>query len=384
MFTRRSTSSAATTAALAMPTDEMEQLYRPTQRTQRKGIDQLLLERGVINEQQLDQARAVQVQTPGKTIGAILQGMNVASEAQILEVTAQTLGIDFEVPDRNQIDPTAYELLPVDYIRKQSILPLRLEGDSDNPRERTLVVAMADPSNVFVLDEIKRKTKRIVRVVATPAAEINRLVEQIQTGHGDIQVDEIIKDMAEDDVQVVKEIADDVADLEKAGSESPIIRFVNYLIADAIKQGASDIHVEPKEKGLKIRYRIDGILFDAMSPPHSMHAAIVSRMKIMANLDISERRLPQDGRIRAVVRDRKIDLRMSTLPTANGEKVVMRILDNRSINVPLEALGFGEEALTIWRRRSMNRTESFSSPARQVRAKPQRSTPACAAWTGIN
>ncbi|MCC6239262.1 MAG: Flp pilus assembly complex ATPase component TadA [Phycisphaerales bacterium] len=350
MFTRRSTSSAATTAALAMPTDEMEQLYRPTQRTQRKGIDQLLLERGVINEQQLDQARAVQVQTPGKTIGAILQGMNVASEAQILEVTAQTLGIDFEVPDRNQIDPTAYELLPVDYIRKQSILPLRLEGDSDNPRERTLVVAMADPSNVFVLDEIKRKTKRIVRVVATPAAEINRLVEQIQTGHGDIQVDEIIKDMAEDDVQVVKEIADDVADLEKAGSESPIIRFVNYLIADAIKQGASDIHVEPKEKGLKIRYRIDGILFDAMSPPHSMHAAIVSRMKIMANLDISERRLPQDGRIRAVVRDRKIDLRMSTLPTANGEKVVMRILDNRSINVPLEALGFGEEALTIWRR----------------------------------
>lgn len=338
----------------------------------------------MINEQQLDQARAVQVQTPGKTIGAILQGMNVASEAQILEVTAQTLGIDFEVPDRNQIDPTAYELLPVDYIRKQSILPLRLEGDSDNPRERTLVVAMADPSNVFVLDEIKRKTKRIVRVVATPAAEINRLVEQIQTGHGDIQVDEIIKDMAEDDVQVVKEIADDVADLEKAGSESPIIRFVNYLIADAIKQGASDIHVEPKEKGLKIRYRIDGILFDAMSPPHSMHAAIVSRMKIMANLDISERRLPQDGRIRAVVRDRKIDLRMSTLPTANGEKVVMRILDNRSINVPLEALGFGEEALTIWRRRSMNRTESFSSPARQVRAKPQRSTPACAAWTGIN
>jgi type IV pilus assembly protein PilB len=124
---------------------------------------------------------------------------------------------------------------------------------------------------------------------------------------------------------------------------------VNYLIFDAIKQGASDIHIEPKEKQLKIRYRIDGILFEAMSPPHSMHAAIVSRLKIMANLDISERRLPQDGRIRAVVHDRKIDLRLSTLPCANGEKVVMRILDNRSINVSLDDLGFSENALTIWK-----------------------------------
>ena len=109
---------------------------------------------------------------------------------------------------------------------------------------------------------------------------------------------------------------DDVTDLEKVGNESPIIRFVNYLIFDAIKQGASDIHIEPKEKALKIRYRIDGMLFEAMNPPHTMHAAIVSRLKIMANLDISERRLPQDGRIRAMVHGRKIDLRMSTLPTA--------------------------------------------------------------------
>jgi type IV pilus assembly protein PilB len=157
--------------------------------------------------------------------------------------------------------------------------------------------------------------------------------------------------MAEDDVQLVKDIEkeDDVTDLAKMGNESPIIRFVNYLIFDAIKQGASDIHIEPKEKALKIRYRIDGILFEAMNPPHTMSAAIVSRLKIMSNLDISERRLPQDGRIRCVVHGRKIDLRLSTLPTANGEKVVMRILDNRSINVALEDLGFSENALTIWK-----------------------------------
>jgi type IV pilus assembly protein PilB len=165
-----------------------------------------------------------------------------------------------------------------------------------------------------------------------------------------VKVDEIIKDMAEDDVQVVKDAKeDDATDLEKMGSESPVIRFVNYLIFDAIKQGASDIHIEPKEKALKVRYRIDGILFEAMSPPHNMHAAIVSRLKIMANLDISERRLPQDGRIRAVVHSRKIDLRLSTLPCAVGEKVVMRILDNRSINVSLDDLGFSENVLTIWK-----------------------------------
>src|SRR4029450_3918495 len=124
----------------------------------------------------------------------------------------------------------------------------------------------------------------------------------------DVNMDEIIKDMKEDDVQVVKDAsADDVTALEKAGSESPVIRFGNYLVAAALKQGASDIHVEPKEKQLKIRYRIDGILFEAMNPPHNMQAAVVSRLKIMANLDISERRLPQDGRIRFLVNQRQRD-----------------------------------------------------------------------------
>src|SRR5439155_14004064 len=186
--------------------------------------------------------------------------------------------------------------------------------------------------------------------VVTTGGDINRIVEQITASAVNVKVDEIIKDMAEDEVQLVQAEKEEVTDLQKMGSESPVIRFVNYLIFDAIKQGASDIHIEPKEKGLKVRYRIDGVLFEAMNPPHTMHAAIVSRMKIMANLDISERRLPQDGRIRAIIHDRKVDLRMSTLPTASGEKVVVRILDNRSINVPLEALGFGEDALTIWKK----------------------------------
>jgi type IV pilus assembly protein PilB len=321
----------------------VEPLWAPAKAAARKSVEDLLLERGIINEAQLSQARSVQAQTPGKGLTQILLTMNAASDSQILACLAETIGAGFESPDRAGVDAAAFELLPLDYVRRNLVLPLRFEG-------KTLVVAMADPTNVFLLDEVRRKTRREAKVVVATAADINKTIEQITSGSSDVQVDEIIKDMAEDDVQVVKEAKDDVADLEKMGSESPIIRFVNYLIFDAIKQGASDIHIEPKEKALKMRYRIDGILFEAMNPPHSMHAAIVSRLKIMANLDISERRLPQDGRIRAMVHGRKVDLRMSTLPTANGEKVVIRILDNRSINVALEDLGFGEDALTIWKK----------------------------------
>ncbi len=364
MFGRRNTSSpaaAAAATAAAPPAagrddlghDELndgfggaEQLWQPTLApgaAKKRNVESLLLERGQVTEEQLDQARTVAAQTPGKSLTQILLTMNAASEAHVLEALADTLGLGFEQPDRSQVDQAAYEMLPVEFIRKHGVLPLRFD-------ERHLVVGMTDPANVFLIDEIKRKTKRDVRAVVTTMAAINRVVEKMASGSADVKVDEIIKDMADDDVQVVKESShDDVTDLEKMGSESPVIRFVNYLIFDAIKQGASDIHIEPKEKALKVRYRIDGILFEAMNPPHTMHPAICSRLKIMANLDISERRLPQDGRIRAMVHGRKIDLRMSTLPTAAGEKVVMRILDNRSINVALEDLGFSENALTIWK-----------------------------------
>ncbi len=340
---RRHTTSASPVQVIDDPSQDVEPLWQPAVGPARKSVADLLLERGQITPDQLAQARGVQSQTPGKSLPQILLTMNAASEAQILSALAETLGLPFEIPDRSQIDPAAFELLPPDYIRKQLVLPLRFDA-------QTLVVATSDPSNVFLLDEVRRRTRREIRTVVSIAADITRIVEQITSGASDVRVDEIIKDIAEDDIQLVQAAKDDIADLEKMGNESPIIRFVNYLIFDAIKQGASDIHIEPKEKGLKVRYRIDGVLFETMNPPHTMHPAIVSRLKIMANLDIAERRLPQDGRIRAVVHERKVDLRMSTLPTANGEKVVIRILDNRSINVPLEDLGFGPEALNVLRK----------------------------------
>ena len=322
---------------------QIEEIFTPnTAARAKKTVEQLLLERGQIQEDQLLQARNVQAQSPSKSIAQILLTMNAASEAQILSALAETLNLPFEVPSKDTVDPNAFGLLPTDMIRKYQAAPLRFE-------DKTLIMGVADPNNIFLVDEIKRKTKQDIRVVVVTPADINKLIEQMQAGTSDVQMDDLIKDMTEEDVQVVKENNGDVvADLEKLGSESPVIRFVNYLIADAVKQGASDIHIEPKEKALKVRYRIDGVLFEAMNPPHTMHAAIVSRLKIMANLDIAERRLPQDGRVRCVMHGRKLDLRLSTLPCANGEKVVMRILDTKSINVKLHDLGFSENSLTIW------------------------------------
>jgi type IV pilus assembly protein PilB len=333
----------ATDSAQNDPVADFQSLWEPATAQSKKIVETLLLERGHITEEQLDQARKVAAQTPGKTLSQILLTMNAATEGQILSALAETLGMPYEVPEKSQINTEAFGLLPLDDIRKNLVLPMRFEGN-------TLVVGMADPANVFLLDEIRRKTRREIRAVAVAGIDINRVVEQLTAATTDIKVDEIIKDMSEDEVQLVKEDKDEVTDLEKIGNESPVIRFVNYLLFDALKQGASDIHIEPKEKALKIRYRIDGILFEAMGPPYAMQAAIISRIKIMSNLDIAERRLPQDGRIRAMIHGRKIDLRVSTLPTPYGEKCVMRILDNKSISVELNDLGFGENALTIWKK----------------------------------
>ena len=319
-----------------------QELWAPPKQSRRKTVDQLLLERGQVTEEQLEQALQVQAKMPGKPIAQVLLSMNVATESQILSALAETLDLPFQSPLKEPTTKEAFELLSLDYIKKYQIVPLRYEED-------ILIVGMVDPSNVFILDEVKRRTRKLPKVYVITSSDLAKVIEQHSDSSGDGRVDEIIKDVADDDVQLIQARSDDVADLEKIGSESPIIRFVNYVIQDAVKQNASDIHIEPKEKELRIRYRIDGLLFEFMTPPHSMHPAIISRLKIMANLDIAERRLPQDGRIRAVISGRKIDLRLSTLPTTHGEKAVIRILDNRSIQVNLEELGFNPDILDIWK-----------------------------------
>lgn len=319
-------------------------VFRPQTARVRRSIEQVLVERDSLSSEQVLALRDALTRAAGKPIASVITAANIVPEPRVYAALAESMGLAFLSPDPSTLDASLLETIGSDYARDQLVLPISTDSG-------VLTVAVADPANVFLLDEIARKTGKSLRTLVATPTDILRAIDHLTAADAGSAVDDIIKDIADDDVQLVKESREsEVNDLEKAGNESPVIKFVNYLIQDAMRQGASDIHIEPREKQLRVRYRIDGVLFEAMTPPHTMHAAVTSRLKIMANLDISERRLPQDGRIRAMVQGRQVDLRMSTLPTAFGEKTCIRILDNKSISVPLEALGFSEAALTIWRR----------------------------------
>ena len=305
-------------------------------------IGQMVLDAGAVDAALLSSARSVADKTPGKTLADVLLENNV-DEAAIQRAVATLRGLDFEQVETEGLEPNRYvEQLGLEFCEAQGVLPLRHSGSR-------LVLGMTHPDNMVVIDEVRHKLGTPIKAVVVCRRDIEAAVSAMKEDQQtDIDVDEIIGGIEEDDVEVV-ETKDEEVDLEKMAGESPVIRFVNYLIFNAVKEGASDIHIEPQEKKLQVRYRIDGILFEAMNPPGHMHAAMISRLKIMANLDISERRLPQDGRIRAMVHGRKLDLRLSTLPTAQGEKAVLRILDTRSIQVSLDQLGMDEDALLMWK-----------------------------------
>ena len=329
------------------PGDALSSLYTPEEAGgagDDGDIGQQLLNRGVVESEQLDAAQRVLKQTPGRHLSEILIEMGV-DEAAVQEVVASESRLPFaraEIDDVDSFDAKLLNRLGPEYCKENLVLPLRREGSR-------LLIGTASPDDVFLLDDVKRRLGvTSVKHVLVTAGDIRGIVEAMTEDDADeYNIDEILSDVDEDDVEVVQEKEDD-ADAQEAAS-SPVIRFVNHIIQTAMKEGASDIHIEPEEKALRVRFRIDGVLFDVMNPPKRMHAAITSRIKIMANLDIAERRLPQDGRIRATVIGRKIDLRVSTVPTPKGEKTVLRILDTRSINVGLDELGFAPDTLTIWK-----------------------------------
>jgi type IV pilus assembly protein PilB len=326
-------------------TGALSDLYVPdaSEDASKDGVGARLLQEGVINEEQLADAQRVIKQSPGKTMAQILMDMGVHEEP-VQRIVAEESRLPFErvqADNSESYDVKTMHRLTPKYCLANLVLPLRQEGER-------LVVGTASPDDVFVLDDVKRKLGiGSIKHVLLTSRDITAVLEQYTDAtDSDYDVDEMLGDVDEHDVEVMDDKATD-AELQDAES-SPVVRFVNHIIQQALKQGASDIHIEPGEKTLKVRFRIDGVLFEAVNPPFKMHAAMVSRIKIMANLDIAERRLPQDGRIRANVLGRKLDLRVSTLPTPYGEKVVMRILDTRAINVKLEELGFADETLEIW------------------------------------
>lgn len=304
-----------------------------------------LVESGAITPEQLTNAEKVLAKSPGSLTETLIdQG---ADEQRIQEVVAQVAGLPFERVDHDKgldggFDGKLLQRLGVEFCKQHLVLPLRTEGSR-------AVIGATRTDDVFLLDEIRQRLRVAgIKLVIITAYDVRGALEVVSSDEDDDEhISEILADVDETDVEI-EETDDEEVDLEKEAAGSPVIRYVNYIIQSAVKDGASDIHIEPSEKKLKVRYRIDGVLFEAMTPPAKWAAAITSRLKIMANLDISERRLPQDGRIRCVVQGRKLDLRMSTLPNAHGEKTVMRILDTRSINVQLEDLGFDPLTLEIW------------------------------------
>jgi type IV pilus assembly protein PilB len=322
----------------------LSNLYDPQEhpKTHVRDLADVLLELGKIDDGQLAQVRQKQQAKGGCEAAVILQELRFVGEEDILRAKASLCGLEFRHVEPEDVQKEMFGKLEKEYIRNNLIMPIAVVNEK-------LVVATSRPSDVFVIDDVRRRTGMNVEVIVSTEADILKVCETIIATKLDYNVDAIIEDATQGEVQVIESREQESEDLEKMAGESPIIKFVNYLISHAIRQGASDIHIEPKEDHTKIRFRIDGILFDAMKPPQTMHSAVISRIKIMSNLDISERRIPQDGRIAAVVGGQEIDLRVSTLPTSFGEKVVIRVLDSRSILRGLGDLGMAPETLETFK-----------------------------------
>jgi len=308
---------------------------------QARDVADVLLEQGKIDQATYVQIRRQRASDKLYDPATFLVQQKLATTLDIQKAKATLHGLEFKQIGVADVDKAAFEKLPIDLVRRFRILPIRIEG-------QTLVAATPEPENTFAIEEAKRQTQMPIQLLVCMPEDIDTVCNALHTEQAEYDLDDIISDMAE--VEVVQDQKEHYEDLEQMAGQSPVIKFVNYLISNAIREGASDIHIEPKEKTCRIRYRIDGILFDAKEAPIKMHPAIVSRIKIMANLDISERRLPQDGKISAIVGGRPIDLRVSTLPTSHGEKTVIRILDSRSIILTLEQLGMEDAVCQAFRR----------------------------------
>ncbi len=305
-----------------------------------RDIADVLMDMGKITFQQCEDLRAKQSKKPDMDIEAALRKSGSVKADDILKAKIELYDLEFMHIGAETVDKEAFNKLDIDFIKDNKIAPISIEQD-------TLVVATSDPEDIFAVENIKRQAKMEVRLVVCSIADIKAVLDSSSEEKIDYSVDDIISDMTE--VEVVSDEEEDSEDLEQMAGESPVIKFVNYLISNAINEGASDIHIEPKDKFTKIRQRIDGVLFETMQAPAKMHPAVVSRIKIMSNLDISERRLPQDGKISVIVGGRGVDLRISILPTSHGEKVVIRVLDSKSILMTLEQLGMETDVMDTFR-----------------------------------
>jgi type IV pilus assembly protein PilB len=313
-------------------------------------LGEILLKDSLISPDQLKQALEYQKRNGGR-LGTCLVKLGLVSDDDITAVLSRQYGIPSINLKFYEIDPTVIKLVPQETAIRYQIVPLSRVGS-------TLTIAMTDPTNVFAMDDIKFMTGFNVEPVVASETAIS---EAIHKFYGDVEsveeLDKVMKDLAdEDSLELTGEDAEtmDLEELEKAAEEAPIIKLCNLILTDAVKRGASDIHVEPYEKELRVRFRIDGVLQNVMAPPLKLKDAITSRVKIMSKLDISEKRLPQDGRIMIKYskdgKRKELDFRVSTVPTLFGEKIVLRLLDKENLRLDMTKLGFEPESLQRFER----------------------------------
>jgi len=307
-------------------------------------LGDLLVREGLIDNEQLTRALQEQKGSNDK-LGSILVKLSFVTEENLIAFLSRQYGIQSITLSQLDIDPDVLKLVPEQIARKYEVLPVKLQGN-------TLTLAMGDPTNVFALDDVGFMTNlQVIPAVASQAA-IRQAIDRSYDSKGG-GIADIVSEMegAAADVELVEGDEEaaaskvDVFELKESADEAPVVRLINMILVDAIRRGASDIHLEPYEKVFRVRFRVDGVLHEIMTPPKRLEAALTSRVKIMASLDIAERRLPQDGRIKLRFNQREIDFRVSTLPTIYGEKTVMRILDKDSLQLDLTMLGFDSWSL---------------------------------------
>jgi type IV pilus assembly protein PilB len=303
-------------------------------------IGELLVKENLLTAEQLHEARDG-ARAKGSRLGAQITQLGYLDESELTDFVAKQYGVPSIDLEEFEIDEVVIRLIPEDVATKHAVIPVNRAGS-------TLILATSDPSNIFALDDIKFLTGYNIQPVVAAEDAIRRAIDKYYDQSTSLE--DVMGDFDDSDIDLIQDEDElDVGELAKASEDAPVIKLVNLVLTDAVKREASDIHIEPYEKTFRVRYRIDGVLYEVMKPPMKLKNAIISRVKIMSELDIAERRLPQDGRIKLKMgRGREMDFRVSVLPTLFGEKIVLRLLDKSNLQLDMTKLGFEEFQLDIF------------------------------------
>lgn len=306
-------------------------------------LGDLLVGEEILTAEQLKQALEEQASHGHKELlGEVLVRLGFVTEHTVMQSLARSYGVPFARITPRLADPRVIDRLPRDFIDSQGVLPLFCVED-------VLTIAVSEPANLFLIEEVQRLSGKRVQIVAAAAQDIRSTLQAYLPSANVFVIDEIYDDVDVRQFNVVEAETLDLGVLEEISGQSPVVKLVNYIIYQAIHDRASDIHIEPDDHRCRVRFRVDGRLLTKLVPPYQMHPAVASRIKIMAKMDISQRRVPQDGDIHVVIDGRPVDLRVSTMPGKFGEKVVIRVIDTRNAVIPLEKMGMNADMLERWR-----------------------------------